>query len=196
MEIVRNIKAGLATRTLSLTAVFLIICVTTAFAMISGEFFHATGNAKFCGSCHEMSPFVATWKNDVHGGNNTKGISADCATCHLPQSSVTAYSVVKAKNGLKEGIMHVFGAYSDKAFLDNLKNREQFVYESGCLSCHTNITATDKPASKNPRATEMHAHYMSTKGTAKELSCVSCHVTVGHNGEIRNHLIKDLEQYP
>jgi len=42
----------------------------------------ATGDEAFCGTCHTMTPFVETYREDAHGGNNAQGFVAACTDCH------------------------------------------------------------------------------------------------------------------
>lgn len=194
MDALKKFFAKFKTKTFGIISLTVIAVI--ALTLLTGEFFHATGSDQFCGSCHEMSPFIKTYQADVHGGNNPQGFKAECVHCHLPQNSITAYSAIKIRNGIKEFAVHSVGAYSNESFLEDRVHREKFVYESGCILCHSNVTSPDKPASKNPKAAEMHAHYESLRNTTQEVNCVSCHVTVGHKGLIRQELITDLEHYP
>lgn len=66
-----------------------------------------------------------------------------------------------------------------------IKKSEHYVFDSGCLSCHTN-TLTNQLASV--QAKKMHKHYQSLLGTNKEIKCASCHIGVGHAYELRNEL--------
>ncbi|MNE96449.1 hypothetical protein D3C80_1946520 [compost metagenome] len=41
----------------------------------------------------------------------------------------------------------------------------------------------------------MHAHYQEMQQKGEKLQCVSCHVTIGHNGELRSRLNETQPEY-
>lgn len=139
-----------------------------------------TSGDKFCILCHSMEPMVEVYSKDIHGGNNQAGIKAKCVTCHLPQDTLTSYLYTKAKNGLVEVVITAFGEPEKIDWYEKRKHRTSFVYDSGCLSCHTKIL--EKTEAKNPKQLEMHKHYTLKAQTDKPLNCVSCHVSSGHEG--------------
>ncbi|GHI01465.1 cytochrome c3 family protein [Neobacillus kokaensis] len=179
-------------------AVFISLMLATAFvtiliALFSTDVIHATGKSSFCGSCHEMNTFVKTYERDIHGGANRVGFKADCANCHLPQDSKVDYLATKVVSGTKEVAMHFAGKFSEENYYKNRKNREDFVYSSGCISCHQDID-NGKLTTDNEKAKKMHTYYLSKKGSKQAIECASCHIDVGHNGELRKELI-DMEKY-
>lgn len=151
-----------------------------------------TSDEKFCSKCHEwMSVAVKSYNTSIHGGNNKMGLKAKCADCHLPHDSMVSYIFQKAYNGIKEGTHMLFNDAKDKDWLANRENRQNYVYDSGCLKCHSNILNI---VSKNALANDMHNQY---KDKSKNLACVSCHKNVGHEDlgkilyEIKNPPLKD-----
>lgn len=179
-------------------AVFLAVITATAFvtillAFLSTNVIHATGKSEFCSSCHEMDTFVKTYERDTHGGANRVGVKADCANCHLPQDSQIDYVATKVVSGTKEVVKHFSGNFSNKEYYENRKNREDFVYSSGCISCHQEID-NGEFKTDNEKAKKMHKYYLSKKGSDQAVECVSCHIEVGHNGELRHELM-DMDQY-
>ena len=44
---------------------------------------HKTSSTEFCVSCHSMQTPLAEYQGSVHF-QNTKGIRAECADCHIP----------------------------------------------------------------------------------------------------------------
>ncbi|CAH2714048.1 hypothetical protein BACCIP111895_01202 [Neobacillus rhizosphaerae] len=179
-------------------AAFITIILATAFvtimiALFSTKVIHATGKSEFCGSCHEMNTFKKTYERDIHGGANSVGFKADCVQCHLPQDSQIDFLSTKVVSGTKEVITHFSGQFSDEKYYQNRKNREDFVYSSGCISCHQDID-NGKFKTDNQKAKKMHTYYLSKKGSKQAIECVSCHTNVGHNGELRHKLI-DMDKY-
>lgn len=144
-----------------------------------------TSTDKFCGVCHEMDPMVIAYQEDVHSGKGKTGVKAKCVDCHLPHDNLAKYVYQKAVNGVVEGYIHFFGDPDSIDWKANLKNKERYVFDNGCTSCHVDIK-DNKLTSAN--AQRMHAHYDKLKGTQKEIKCVSCHVAVGHTEGFRNYL--------
>lgn len=143
------------------------------------EGLHRTSNDKFCVICHEMDPMVAAYQNDVHGGKGKTGIRVNCVDCHLPHDNVLSYIMTKARNGVVEGAIHFFGNPKDIDWYKNRENRQHFVKDEGCISCHPNFETNGYISKKGH---EMHEHYASLKGTDKEIGCASCHNEIGHKG--------------
>jgi len=139
----------------------------------------ATSDHKFCGSCHSMEPMVTSFLADTHGGNNAGGIQATCAQCHLPHTGPLRYLMQKSINGAwdvwKE---HIVGA-DDVDWQKKRERREEFTYNSGCLSCHN---ALDSSAGGR-HATWIAHQPMLEDGINlddPDDSCVACHQHVGH----------------
>lgn len=144
-----------------------------------------TSGDKFCVVCHEMEPMVMSYQHDVHSGKGANGIKAKCVDCHIPHDNLAKYVLTKAKNGIVEGYIHFFGDPDSIDWHKNRKNKENYVFDNGCMGCHTDILNT---TTSKDNAKRMHTHYAKLLNTDKEIKCVSCHVTVGHGGELRNYL--------
>ena len=52
---------------------------------------HLTGDDEFCSSCHSHAPIGASYREDIHGGNNPTGWRATCSQCHIPQDNSLHY---------------------------------------------------------------------------------------------------------
>ncbi len=139
----------------------------------------ATSDDKFCVSCHTwMQPMVDTYLDDKHGGKNQYGIKTTCVSCHLPHSSLASYLFTKGVNGVVEVTSALTKDPNKMNWQEHRKNRESFVYDSGCLNCHKNIEETE---SQSAAATKMHNLYTKYKDANKDpLKCTSCHKNVGH----------------
>lgn len=144
-----------------------------------------TSGDKFCVICHEMDPMVIAYNDDVHSGKGKTGVKAKCVDCHLPHDNIAKYVYAKAKNGIVEGYIHFFKDPENIDWKENLKRREHYVFDNGCLSCHAN-TLDNTLISE--QAKKMHAHYKKLLKTDKELRCASCHVSAGHSIGFRNYL--------
>lgn len=153
------------------------IGILFSFTLYEGV--HRTANDRFCSVCHEMSPMVATYESDVHGGKGKTGIKVNCVNCNLPQDNLVSYLATKAKSGVMEVGIHFFGNPDEIDWYKNRKNRKDFVYDKGCINCHTTFK-TNKAISK--KGLQMHEHYSKLKDTDKRIGCASCHVETGHKG--------------
>ncbi|MBZ7977219.1 NapC/NirT family cytochrome c [Campylobacter sp. RM12654] len=153
-----------------------IVVLTLIFVFLSHKAIQMTGDDKFCASCHVMQPMKEAYITDVHGGNNNLGIKANCVDCHLPHDNIVNYLSTKAYNGIKEFSITAIGADEKIDWYEKLNHKKDYVYDSGCLKCHQDIT---KINSKNEMQNTMHKRYLDY---ANELKCVSCHTHVGHDG--------------
>lgn len=160
--------------------------IGTGGSLITAEIVHNTGDAEFCGSCHSMEPMAETFKLDTHGGKNERGFVAECADCHLPHDSVLNYMIDKTTHGINDVFVETFTDTEKIDWLARRKERERYVFDSGCLSCHQELL--DKTVAKNPKSLETHGHYKQQLAKGDPIQCVSCHVTVGHAGQLRTVL--------
>lgn len=107
----------------------------------------------FCGSCHEMKPYVAMWEKSPHKDVN-------CLKCH---SEPGLAGFVKEKiTGLKETYKH-FAGFEQPI--------EGFAYESRCLECHKNV----REINKGDKVKIPHAVHLDNG-----MKCASCHSRVAH----------------
>ncbi|MCK9175220.1 MAG: NapC/NirT family cytochrome c [Desulforhopalus sp.] len=164
-----------------LLVVVLGIIIGLGIALVSAEMIERTAGVEFCSSCHSMEGMVEAYGNATHGGNNKVSFRAKCTACHLPHDNVLHYIIVKAESGMKDVLGEAFWVDSVD-FVGNLKNREEFVYTSGCLQCH------DMEAMKYDIPKAYLAHKDFKNGVVK--SCVRCHEHVGHKN-IKDHLVKN-----
>lgn len=159
----------------------MLLCIGTVIGLIISlgtyQGLHLTSTQRFCVICHEMDPMVIAYRDDVHGGAGKLGASARCVDCHLPHDGILKYIYTKAKNGVVEGAIHLFGDPSKIDWIEKRHHRESFVFDNGCLECHGNVLTSNTIPEQ---AKKMHNHYQSLKGTDKEIRCVSCHIDAGH----------------
>ncbi len=159
---------------------FLIFLVLTLF-VVNQLFFENTEEvnannnstrAGICSNCHTMKPMVDTFYNSVHGGNNKHGFSvASCSDCHLPHDSLANHLFQKGVLGTKDTLAEI-GFAKKGEFVENYNDMKEFVYDSGCLKCHSNLKDTNSKLSDSAKFA--HNYYFKNKKT-QNLSCVSCH---------------------
>ena len=141
---------------------------------------HATGDDDFCGGCHSHAPISASYREDLHGGNNTSGWRATCSQCHIPQGNALRYLWVKGVHGVVDPTMEILKHPHDIDWHGNREHRKRYVYDSGCLSCHLYL---EERSEANFKAFLPHRRYFSSE----DLTCVECHQQVGH-ARLGSHL--------
>lgn len=157
--------------------VYLLILFVAGFVLpflswlVGDESFTATSDANFCVGCHSMEPFVLSNADALHGGDNDFGIKASCATCHLPHENSAGYLYAKARTGLHDIFVEVFRDTSKIDWKAKSEFREEFVYDSGCMTCHSELEAATMDEKD-------HRNYF--QGIT-DSQCVTCHEEVGHS---------------
>ena len=134
---------------------------------------HATGDHEFCSSCHSHAPIGSSYRESLHGGNNPTGWRASCSNCHIPHDNALHYLWVKGIHGVVDPTMELLKDPHDIDWHGNRERREDYVYDSGCLSCHVYL---QEKSQANRKAFRPHRRYFSSD----DLTCVECHEQVGH----------------
>ncbi len=143
-----------------------------------------SSHADFCGVCHAMEPMVKSYHASTHGGNNPRGIMASCTDCHVSHENVFAHFIGKAQSGTHDVWITLI---KDEATLDWQAKRlehNNYVYDSGCLTCHRNLEAATQDEMK-------HQSYFA--GTT-DAQCVDCHEEVGHDN-LNKYLLENKYKY-
>ena len=135
---------------------------------------HSTGDYEFCTNCHSHEPIGRSYREDIHGGNNSAGWHAACADCHIPHDNALHYLWVKGIHGIRDPIMEMLKDPLEIDWHAFREKREHYVYDSGCLECHHFL---EKQSQGNTKALLPHRRYFAEPG---ELKCVQCHQHVGH----------------
>lgn len=133
-----------------------------------------TSGVEFCTTCHSMESVGESYRFDVHGGRSLHGVQASCSDCHLPHDSPLNFmwEYWKRLGGdAWVAFIHSPDITDWEAVRDD---RESYVYDSGCLSCHTNLL------NAFPRNTEAFAAHEPYFLGVTQNKCVSCHTSVGH----------------
>ncbi|HWI55481.1 MAG TPA: NapC/NirT family cytochrome c [Desulfobacteria bacterium] len=127
--------------------------------------YYATSNTNFCALCHEVKPYVQSWRQSPHRELN-------CLHCH-ERRGFLGKLVSKAK-GLNYVSLHLTGRYS------NLIGKSE-VFEQNCIDCHfggyhrfSNVPKLNKK------------HYNLVKSGR---SCPECHRETGHKNAILSEAI-------
>ena len=152
-------------------ALIAVVVLPAAAWLVGDESFTATSDDGFCSDCHTMEPFVASSADSVHGGVNSAGIAAKCTTCHLPHDNSWNYLTAKLRTGIHDIWVQTFSDTSQIDWKAKTEHREDFVYDSGCLTCHVELEA----ATAGKR---QHDNYFAGMIDSK---CVACHAGIGHS---------------
>jgi len=150
------------------TAVLLIAIVSWMMIETGIE---VTSRADFCGTCHVMEPMVASFEASMHGGNNPRGITSACTDCHVSHENVFAHFIGKARSGTHDVWVTLTTNEAENDWQALRLERERYVYDSGCLTCHQNLE-------KATADSEAHTKYFAGEINSQ---CVSCHDEVGHS---------------
>jgi cytochrome c nitrite reductase small subunit len=115
---------------------------------------YLTNDPAACGNCHVMRENVESWMKSSHGK------VAVCNDCHTPPGLIGKYTT-KAVNGFFHSLAFTTQRFPDEIYITQRNFR---VTERACLKCHADMVG-------DIRATRKHG---------QEVSCISCHRTVGH----------------
>ena len=156
--------------------IFIIALIVLPFMswLVTDEGITASSSAKFCVTCHSMELFERAHNDDVHGGNNAHGVRATCAQCHLPHDNSINYLYTKARTGIHDLWVENLGDPDNIDWQAKRAHREEYVYDSGCITCHANLEEATKAT---PKALIAHKPYFLGQTDDK---CVTCHENVGH----------------
>ncbi len=106
-----------------------------------------------CMNCHVMREHFDAWLKSSHRS------VATCNDCHTPHNLFGKY-IVKAANGFFHSFAFTSGWYPD---VISITNRNAWVTEGACRSCHGEITAAISGAHRT------------------DVDCIRCHADVGHS---------------
>lgn len=139
-----------------------------------------TSTDEYCQSCHVHTETDAAWKLSTHYDNGS-GIVVHCVDCHLPPKG-EGFLWAKIKHGSKDVYSMIFKdtdkinwqAKSDPAVAID------FTYMNSCQKCHSNLF----PSTLSDAGGDAHLHY---QNNLKTITCLNCHITVGHFDENNVH---------
>ena len=150
------------------------------FLALFNKTVHYTSTNESCAACHVHPHADVTWKLSVH--NNTRsGVSINCVDCHLPpEDKPVKYLSRKAYHGFHDLYVYLTKDVNEIDWTEkrSMEAAKHFVYEDGCLKCHTNLF----PATLNELGCQSHLKYTRDP---ENTSCLQCHLNVGHyRGEV------------
>ncbi|NBC13019.1 MAG: 7-cyano-7-deazaguanine reductase [Gammaproteobacteria bacterium] len=187
-------------RRLLLVLVLLLLVVPAAIAaawMGTETMIEQTSDAEFCTTCHTMEPLAIAHTRSKHGGDNPAGLVAECTDCHLPHDNAANHLFAKATTGLRDLWAQTIYPIHKPDWIGKLEERADYVYDSGCLHCHS---ALERATTDDPAASAAHSAYFANadaEGASGQgpSSCVDCHKHVGHE-DLRNALEAHFDEVP
>lgn len=136
-----------------------------------------SSGAEFCTTCHTMERMGSTFASSTHGGNNRLGFRAKCADCHLPHDNAANYLFTKIKTGMRDMWAQLtYDPERPTDWREKRKQRHHYVFDSGCMKCHS-----DKASGKDPAHPAYFAGGASPFAGQDKFRCVDCHFYVGHS---------------
>ncbi|MTH47842.1 NapC/NirT family cytochrome c [Intestinirhabdus alba] len=174
----KNLTKRTSRRKIVIVAMLIGIALGAILLAGTATVMHKTSDMEFCVSCHTMQQPLAEYQGSVHF-QNSKGIRAECADCHVPHQPV---SYLATKIG---ALKDVWGEMTGK--IDTPEKYEAHKLEMAqnvwdglkksdsatCRSCH-DFKAMDVLAQK-PEARNQHPVAMKAGDT-----CIDCHKGVAH----------------
>lgn len=133
-----------------------------------------TSTDAYCMSCHVHPHAEQSWRLSTHS-DNASGVIVHCVECHLPPEG-HGHLVAKLRHGAKD----VYGVlFKDSAGFNWEEKRQteyakKIVYQESCLKCHGNLF----PTTLSPEGDDAHLYFLMSR--EEELSCLNCHLSVGH----------------
>jgi cytochrome c nitrite reductase small subunit len=139
-----------------------------------------TSSDEYCISCHIHPDADQSWKLSPHHDNKS-GVIVHCSECHLPPVG-HGMLLEKAKHGIKD----IYGFYfKDSADFNwpakqKLDLAKKHVYVESCVKCHQNLF----PKTLTVEGENAHLSFLASK---TEVSCLNCHLDVGHYDPNNKH---------
>ncbi|MBL8880173.1 MAG: cytochrome c nitrite reductase small subunit [Phycisphaerales bacterium] len=139
------------------------ILIGISVGLIAGAggftFFYADGaaylsnNPRACANCHVMHEQFDAWSRSSHHA------VATCNDCHTPHTFFGKY-FTKAVNGFNHSLAFTVGGFHEPI---QVTTRNRRITENACRHCHESIV-----------------HAIDHTGDNEPMSCIRCHVSVGH----------------
>jgi cytochrome c nitrite reductase small subunit len=118
-------------------------------------FSYMSDDPEVCINCHIMQPQYDSWQKASHHA------VAVCVDCHLPHDFFGKY-IAKAENGWHHSKGFTLQNFHEPIMIKTPNAR---ILQENCLACHEDL---------------VHELVIGVNGSADEVQCVHCHVTVGH----------------
>ncbi len=158
--------------------IILPVILTALFLFLGDRIVRYTSTNEFCYACHSHPHAEESWRRSYHYDNRS-GIYVQCAECHLPPPGNLKYLLAKAKHGAND----VYGwLFKDPESINweakrTVEKAVRYTYDESCIKCHQNLF----PMQLSQDGQQAHLYYSQHED---ELSCLNCHLYVGHYSEL------------
>lgn len=157
-----------AAKKVALVLLFITMVFGAYTAKLSKAHSYLSKDPKACINCHVMNTQYATWQHSSHK-------DVGCIECHLPTDGFIDKYTAKAIDGWNHSVAFTLGTY-DHAIKISEHGAKRV--QKNCKSCHESLASNlDKNFDLN--------HNFSSKESASERKCWSCHKSVPH-GKVRS----------
>lgn len=144
--------------------VLLVFCIFLIASYILFQIgYVVTSSPSFCARCHEVKPYVTSWKESPH-----KDVT--CLDCHQPRGELGKFHS-KAR-GLNYLLQHLSGNYTVPTYAT--------IFEGNCIACHLGDMKKHPEAVELTNTPKMNHYESITNGE----SCLKCHRNTGHETDI------------
>ncbi|MCC6159265.1 MAG: NapC/NirT family cytochrome c [Deltaproteobacteria bacterium] len=126
-------------------------------AFVAFAFLEATSSPDFCASCHNMQPYVESWRTSSHN-------QVQCAQCHY-EPGTWNYLKGKFTDGQVHLVMFMTGRTKGKYHAE--------ISDLSCQECHSSEQLHD--AKDFQGISFSHENHLGTMRREKKLRCVTCH---------------------
>jgi cytochrome c nitrite reductase small subunit len=117
---------------------------------------YLSNNPEACVNCHVMWDQYDSWTASSHSA------AARCVDCHLPHPTIPKW-ISKAENGWFHSVAFTLQNFPEPI---RIKPRNRAIVQRNCVGCHTSMVHEMLPATADGEA----------------VTCMHCHVEVGHAG--------------
>lgn len=162
LEVAEPPRRGLRVPTGGARILLLIALGVVAFIVALDQ---VTSSPWLCGSCHEMAPRTAQWRQSGHA-------SVRCVDCHISPHAWYAFPQAMVEKGaLLARDMGAHATIGAGAVIDERGPGAKPMSQAVCLQCHD----VNRKATSGFRILIDHPKHAKRNG-----SCVSCHVRTAH----------------
>jgi cytochrome c nitrite reductase small subunit len=129
-----------------------IIGVFIAASAVLG--YHASGNPKFCMSCHSMEQVGKHWQQSHHK-------QFACIECHLPDDFFVAQAAFKTRAGLNDLYHETLRSYPAAI---QISAEGRMVARGNCVRCHSSTIENTPMAGLGGDCLKCHRHLVHGRG--------------------------------
>jgi len=180
MKIWNSVRTLFTAKRAFLWVIFAGLIAGLVFMFAGSKVLSYTSTDDYCMSCHVHPLAEQSWKLSPHYDNKS-GVVVHCVDCHLPPKG---HGMLMAK--VKHGAIDIYG----KLFKDSTKFKweakrtldkaKKYVYVESCTKCHQNLF----PKTLTVEGENAHLSFLTSKA---DVSCLNCHLDVGHFDPNRKH---------